>query len=106
MISRKFIYDLKTAAGAAWYFLSALVLVLILITLLFPDMLMKIAPVCISKSLYGEECFMCGSTRAFVEISKGNFFNAYLLNKFSIILFSMFILNTMIFLTFIVKKFI
>lgn len=97
MLSPEFKKGLKISAKAVWYILSATIMVLLAITFLFPDVLMKAAPVCISKSLYGQECFMCGTTKAFIEISKGNFSNAYLLNKLSIILFSLFILNTITF---------
>ena len=47
-------------------------------------------------SLYGEECFMCGMTRAFIEISGGNFFNAYNLNRLSLFLFSALVINSVV----------
>ncbi len=104
MLSTEFKRDLKISSEAVWYFLSAAVLALLIMTFFFPETLMKISPVCISKSLYGQECFMCGSTRAFIEITKGNFYKGFHLNQFSIVLFSLFFLNTVVFITRLILK--
>ncbi len=97
--------DLGAAFKIVWMIYSVLFLLLILITLLSPETLLKVSPVCISKSLYGEECFMCGMTRAFTKISEGNFPEAAQLNKFSVFLFSAMILNSFFFLIFITGRF-
>lgn len=95
---KNFISDLKIAALVVWKIFSVACIVSVLITFLFPDVMLKISPVCLSVKLYGTQCFMCGTTKAFIEITNGNFSNAYLLNKLSIFLFSLFILNSITFL--------
>lgn len=98
MLSNTFKKDLKFSIEIVWKIYSVLILIVIIFSLFFPELLLKISPVCISKSIYGKDCFMCGMTRAFIEIPKGNFSGAYTLNKFSLILFSLFNLNTLLFI--------
>jgi hypothetical protein len=92
--------DLKISFKIVWIIVSIFLLAVLTMSFLFPEILLKISPVCVSKSLYDVECFICGTTRAFIEISSFNFSGAYELNKFSIILFSIFMLNTLMFLIF------
>lgn len=96
MLSINFKKDLRFSIAVVWKIYSAIILLVIILSVFFPELLIKISPVCISKSVYGEDCFMCGMTRAFVEIPKGNFPEAYMLNSFSIILYSLFILNSLL----------
>ena len=105
MISDNFKQEIRAAFKIVWIIFSALALLVIVITAFSAETLHEISPVCLSKSLYGEECFMCGMTRAFVEISEGNFINAYILNKLSIFLFSVMSLNSILFILYTVKKF-
>ena len=46
---------------------------------------------CLIDKLTGIECPVCGTTRAFCEISNGNLNNAYILNKTSILVAIFFI---------------
>lgn len=98
MFSEKFKKDLRDAIKIVWILYSALNLIVILITIFSPETLYKISPVCYSVSLYGEECFMCGMTRAFVEISDGNFQNAGTLNSLSIYVFGLMAFNSILFI--------
>jgi len=74
----------------------------ILIVPLFTDKqtILQNAPTCISKKQFNTDCFMCGMTRAFIEISGGNFTSAQTLNKGSIILYFSFLFNTILFFAF------
>lgn len=104
MVSDNFKKEIRAALKIVWIIYSALALIVILITVFSAGALHEISPVCLSKSLYGEECFMCGMTRAFVEISAGNFYNAGILNKLSLYLFSFMTLNSVIFIFYVSGK--
>ena len=104
MISDNFKKEILAALKIVWMIYSALVLFVIVVTVFSSGTLHEISPVCLSKSLYGEECFMCGMTRAFVEISEGNFHNAVILNKLSLYIFSVMTLNSVIFILFVSAK--
>lgn len=101
----KFKNEIRAAFKIVWVIYSVIIFLLVSVTLLSPETLLKVSPVCLSKSLYGEECFMCGMTRAFEKISGGSFPEAAHFNKFSVVLFSAMILNSFIFLIFITRSF-
>lgn len=105
MVSDNFKKEIRAAFKIVWIIYSAIALLVIAITVFSAGTLHEISPVCLSKSLNGEECFMCGMTRAFIEISEGNIINAYILNKLSIFLFSVMSLNSILFILYTVKKF-
>lgn len=96
--------DLKTSFRIVWIIISVTILSVLTLSFLFPELLIKISPVCVSKSVYGVECFMCGMTRAFVEISSFNFSEAFEMNKLSLILFSVFFINSITFTSYIIKS--
>lgn len=104
MISDNFKKEILEALKIVWMIYSALVLFVIAVTVFSSGTLQEISPVCLSKSLYGEECFMCGMTRAFAEISEGNFHNAANLNKLSLYLFSVMAINSVIFVLYVSVK--
>lgn len=104
MISDNFKKEIRAALKIVWIIFSALVLLVMVITFFSAGTLHEISPVCLSKSLYGEECFMCGMTRAFAEISAGNIYNAGILNKLSPYLFSVMTLNSVIFILYVSGK--
>lgn len=60
-------------------------------------------PICESKKV-GKECFLCGSTRAFLTIGKLEFKKAYELNKLSVFLFTTLLTNILIFIIYLTKK--
>ncbi len=105
MVSDKFKKEIKTAIKITWIIYSALILTVLFLTSFFPETLYSISPVCYSISLYGEECFMCGMTRAFIEISDGNFINAYYLNRLSLFLFSASMINSAVLILYFFTKF-
>ena len=102
--SGNFINDFKLSVKIVWIIYSLLILIILLLAFFLPEILLRISPVCLSKSLYGEECFMCGMTRAFIKISGGNFQDANAMNNFSLYLFSIFVLNSIIFFCYICIK--
>lgn len=94
MLSYKFKKDLSIALNAVWVIVSVFISAVLLLSVFYPEALLSSAPVCFSKALYNTECFMCGMTRAFNEISRGNFIQANELNSFSNIIYMLFVMNT------------
>jgi hypothetical protein len=89
-----------------WKIFSLLILFfLIALFSINNNTLYSLSPKCTSVSLYNEQCILCGTTRAFIEIKKFNFNNAYLLNRSSIFLYFMLIFNTLFFINSLKKKF-
>lgn len=60
-------------------------------------------PTCISISQHNVECSLCGMTRSFLEISEGNFNDAYTLNKGGIYIYSAFLINSIVFLFYLIN---
>ncbi|HMQ68178.1 MAG TPA: DUF2752 domain-containing protein [Ignavibacteria bacterium] len=94
MLSCKFKKDLSVALKSVWVIVSVFISAVLFLSVFYPEALLRSAPVCFSKALYNTECFMCGMTRAFNEISRGNFIQANELNSVSIIIYFLFVLNT------------
>jgi hypothetical protein len=82
-----------------WYIISSLI-ILLLISLFFlnSNTLLYLSPKCTSILLYNKPCFLCGTTRAFVEIKNLNFSKAFFFNVLSIPLFLMFIINSLLYI--------
>jgi len=87
--------ELKTALRIVWE-ISAMFSILILAITFFVD-----ESLIISQSLgckTGDDgCFLCGSTQAFLEIRHFNFKEAYQLNKLSIFIFGLLVINSLLF---------
>ena len=82
-----------------WYIISSLI-ILLLLTLLFlnNNTLLYLSPKCTSILLYNKPCFLCGTTRAFLEIKNLNFNKAYYFNVLSIPLFLLFLINSYLYI--------
>ena len=90
----------------AWGIISVLIIsVLIVPFLINSDVILKNTPICPSK-LNNENCLLCGMTQAFIEISNGKFSTAHMFNQLSIPLYGLFIINSIIFVFQLIKKFI
>lgn len=82
-----------------WNLISiCMVLFLVVLFVLDSSLLLVAAPICPSK-LKGTECMLCGMTRAFLKIKEGDFSLAYQFNRGSIILFSLIVVNSIIFIS-------
>jgi len=92
--------ELKNAIRIVWQISAVLSVSILLILFLIDDnRLLSISPICEYQKI-GKECFLCGSTRAFIEIKHLNFKNALNLNAFSIFIFGFLILNSILFLNY------
>lgn len=91
--------EIKTALKTTWVIISLFTTLIILIPFIVDrNNILKITPVCISVSKFNVECALCGMTRAFIEISDGNIKKAYFFNNGSIILYLIFLTNSLIFI--------
>ena len=85
--------EFKTAITIVWYVLSLVIVMILVLSFIKPMSIINEIPICEYK-LQEKSCVLCGMTRAFLEITIGNFQKANRLNQGSILLFSFFILNT------------
>lgn len=97
--------EFKKVLLIVWFVLTVLTSATLIVPLIFSkETVLRHTPACMSKSLHHQECFLCGTTTAFTEISSGNFKNAYHLNKLSPFIYSFFLVN-LCFFTFLVRKY-
>lgn len=90
--------DFIKALQIIWYIISVIILAILVLTISQSSQTaLNLAPTCSLKA-QGLECFLCGTTRAFIKISHFEFTQAYTLNKISIPLYIAFLINTIIFL--------
>lgn len=96
--------EFKNAIQIVWQ-ISTVFSILILIVLFFVDenLILSKMPTCEFQKI-GKECFLCGSTHAFIELKKLNFINAYALNKLSPFMFVLLIINSLFFVKYLIKK--
>lgn len=83
----------RTAAWAVWLIVTVLAGGACLAAWAAPEVAGELAPVCESKARYNKECALCGMTRAFVHIARGEFREAYALNRGSVALYAAFLAN-------------
>ena len=93
----------KVAILIVWTVISVATAIIVIFPF-FADRktVLKSSPTCISKKQFNVECSLCGMVRAFIEISNGNFSNAYDLNKGSLFVYSSFVLNLVTFIAYII----
>lgn len=91
--------ELKLALKISWALISLVVLGILLMPFLFePQTVKSIAPVCEYKAKYNMACPACGMTRAFIKISKGHLSEAMQLNRYSLCVYVLFVLNEIVFI--------
>ena len=87
--------ELINALKIIWILSGITTILVVLAIMIVPThWILESIPICEYKAL-NKKCFMCGSTRAFIEILKFNFLEAYRLNKISIYLFFLLLINTL-----------
>tara|TARA_B100001741_G_C16510740_1_gene579552 strand:+ start:514 stop:843 length:330 start_codon:yes stop_codon:yes gene_type:complete len=88
----------------AWGMISILIIAVLIVPFLIKsDLILQNMPICPSK-LNQSNCFLCGMTQAFIEISHGNLDIAQEINQLSIPLYSIFTINSIIFAFLLIKK--
>lgn len=86
--------ELKTALRIVWIVISSVMLAtLVGPWILTPGQIAAAVPPCERKARYGKECFLCGMTTAFIDISRGRLRAAQRSNHGSVPLYAGFLLN-------------
>jgi hypothetical protein len=71
-----------------WIFYSCCGFLLLLLAVFVPaGVILEHTPTCYSVKQYGRECFMCGSTRSFIQAGSGNFREAAKMNRLALVIF-------------------
>ena len=95
----------KKALAIVWTIYSVLILTIILIPFTVDiNFISSFIPVCSAK-LGGNCCILCGMTTSFYSISRLDFETALSLNRYSLFLYSFFVINSIVFLFSISKIF-
>jgi hypothetical protein len=88
-----------------WRILSSMILLLFVYLLTFnSSFILSHLPKCYSIKLYNKPCIFCGMSRAFIMIKNFNFILAVNYNKWSLILFFSFFINSIFFISSFKKK--
>jgi hypothetical protein len=86
--------EVKAGLRISWYVMGALILAILIVpAVVSAERIYAAAPRCEWKTKYGRECFMCGMTTAFVEISRGRPGDAQRSNRGSVPLYSVLVMN-------------
>jgi hypothetical protein len=102
-MSKIFLKDIKKAYISLWVIFSTAIFA-IMISMFFLDEgnVYKISS--IMQSSHEESCVFCGMTRSFVIILKGNFNQGALVNEAAFPLFSLLLLNQLLFISYLGLK--
>jgi hypothetical protein len=89
--------DLRKALANVWILVSVGALLALAAPFLLPaDLILRLAPTCLSRAQFGVECPSCGMTRAFLAIAGGDLAEASALNRGSPWLYGACVLNTVL----------
>lgn len=94
------------ALKTAWSVYSTIILFILLLLLIIPgEFMLNRTPVCSSITEDGIPCSACGLSKGFVSLAGGNIAEAQKSNLYSLPLFIIFVINSLIFIFFITDKF-
>ncbi|MCL4851540.1 MAG: DUF2752 domain-containing protein [Bryobacteraceae bacterium] len=97
--------ELKRAFVLSWIVLSVAILaILVSPFLLSEETIRGWSPVCEAKRIHGTGCSLCGMTRAFLCLSRGQFQNASRENRASLPLYTAFTANEATLLVFLCRR--
>lgn len=86
--------DFKAALRLVWLAVALVTGAAAAAPFVVPEpILARAVPVCESKRLYGRECWMCGTTRGFISMGRGDWGGAAQSNRIAIPLFIVFSAN-------------
>ncbi|HYO82417.1 MAG TPA: hypothetical protein VES20_13520 [Bryobacteraceae bacterium] len=96
--------DVKVAMAWAWLIASVVLLLVALSPLVLPAaVIANVAPVCEARRA-GRNCFLCGMTTAFLRMGSGDFEGALAAHRGSLALWTSFILNFALAVTYCYKR--
>ena len=89
--------DLRKALANVWIVVSVGALLALAAPFLLPaDVILRLAPICLSRAQFGVECPSCGMTRAFLAIAGGDLAEASALNRGAPWLYGACVVNTVL----------
>jgi len=98
-------HQIKTASVAVWVIVSVCVAVILIVSYLpAENMILEISRRSRSFNHGNRDCPLCGMTRSFMAINRGEFDKARSLNKGSIALYASFVLNEALFAVYLARK--
>ncbi len=84
-----------------WAIISIISMMVVATPFFFTEnYILSISPNCYSRAFLNQDCSLCGVTRGFIQVSKGNFESAILHNQMSPYIFLLFSMNSILFLAF------
>jgi len=96
---------LQRASLIVWIVLSVVVLCAIAAPAVLPPPLVRdISPTCQSLLRTGRPCPLCGMTEAFISIAHGRLAEALDANRFSLLLYALFVMNELAILLFVSSR--
>ncbi len=85
---------MRAALLLVWFAISLVTAAAIIAPLMLPEpAIAAVTPVCESKRRYGRECVLCGTTTAFIAISRGDWRTAVESNRGALPLYICFAIN-------------
>lgn len=97
--------DVKKAFLVVWLLISSFLLLILLVPFILSEKaVLQLSAICVSSNHGPAQCPLCGMTRAFVAISRGNFHEALQLNRGSIGLYLAFVVDGVLALLYSVRK--
>lgn len=97
--------QLRKALWIDWLVVSGVILFVLLAPLALPARtLFALTPVCEWKAKYNAECCLCGMTRSFIDISRGDFARATERNRGSVPLYAALLANECLAAWFILRR--
>jgi hypothetical protein len=101
--------EMKVAITSVWLIISAILMIMFITLYLLPESALLAASGAFQLPHHDQkQCLLCGMTRAFIAISRGNLADAVTFNNWSVTLYGMFLVNelsTAIFLASRIRKF-
>lgn len=98
--------DYKKSIFIFWSVISTILIAVIICPYVFTESsILSYSPKCYSKLILNQDCALCGMTRGFIQLSKGNVYSAITYNQLSPFIFFFFVMNSIYFLTFLVYVF-
>lgn len=97
--------QVRKASVLAWLIVTGIIVVILLTPYILPErMILSGAYRCRSPEHTAGRCALCGMTRAFLDISRGNVEKALSYNHSSLLLYSLFVANELFAFLYIGRK--
>ena len=97
--------QLRYAFFIVWLVLSVIVCCILAVPFILQQgTLYNLTPECEWQTKYGKACSLCGMTHSFTLVSSGRFSEAMAVNQHSLFLYATFLINSILFLSIVLKR--